>query len=149
MRAMLPHTSGTVERDGASLHYEVYGQGPQTIVFVPTWAIIHSRCWKAQIPYFAEYFRVVAFDPRGNGRSSRPDSPDGYGLDAIVGDVVAVMDATGTEAAILAGFSFSSAVAYAVAAAWPKRVTAVVSSGAWTPTRRRRSTARPARRSTT
>ncbi|MDA4846153.1 alpha/beta hydrolase [Hoeflea poritis] len=133
MRAMLPHTTGTVDRGDVSLHYEVYGQGPQTIVFVPTWAIIHSRSWKAQIPYFAEYFRVVTFDPRGNGRSSRPDTPDGYGLDAIIDDVVAVMDATGTRSAALVGFSFSSAVAYAVAAAWPERVTAVVSSGAWTP----------------
>lgn len=46
MRAMLPHTEGRVDRDGIGIHYEVYGQGENTIVFVPTWAIIHSRSWK-------------------------------------------------------------------------------------------------------
>jgi pimeloyl-ACP methyl ester carboxylesterase len=100
---------------------------------VPTWAIIHSRCWKAQIPYFAEHFRVIAFDPRGNGKSDRPDTPEAYNLDAVIEDVIAVMDVTGTDSATLVGFSFSSAVAFAVAAKWPERVDAVVSTGAWAP----------------
>ena len=42
----------------------------RTIVFLPTWSIVHSRIWKAQIPYFARHgFRVLVFDGRGNGRS--------------------------------------------------------------------------------
>lgn len=40
MRAALPHTEGTVDRDGVNLHYEIYGKGEHTIVFVPTWAIV-------------------------------------------------------------------------------------------------------------
>ena len=71
MRAKLPHTTGYVDRDGVKLHYEIYGKGDRTIVFVPTWALIHSRCYKAQVPYFAEHFRVITFDPRGNGKSDR------------------------------------------------------------------------------
>ncbi|WP_333835141.1 alpha/beta fold hydrolase [Rubrimonas sp.] len=133
MRAALPHTEGTVDRAGVKLHYEIYGAGDRTILFIPTWAIIHSRCWKAQIPYFADHFRVIAFDPRGNGKSDRPDAPEAYSLDAIIGDVIAVMDATRTDAATLVGFSFGSAVAFAVAADWPERVDAVISTGAWTP----------------
>ncbi len=133
MRAALPHTTGRVDRDGIGLHYEIYGESNRTILFVPTWAIIHSRCWKAQIPYFAEHFRVIAFDPRGNGKSDRPDAPEGYSLDAVIEDVIAVMDATGTDTASLVGFSFSSAVAFAVAAGWPDRVDAVVSTGGWSP----------------
>ena len=39
---------------------------------MPTWSIIHSRHWKAQIPYLARHFRVVTFDGRGNGKSDRP-----------------------------------------------------------------------------
>jgi pimeloyl-ACP methyl ester carboxylesterase/predicted glycosyltransferase len=133
MRAALPHTEGRIDRDGVGLHYEIYGTGPRTILFVPTWAIIHSRCWKAQIPYFSEHFRVIAFDPRGNGKSDRPEDPSAYSLDSVIGDVIAVMDATQTESATLVGFSFSSAVAFAVAADWPDRVDAVVSTGGWTP----------------
>ncbi len=133
MRAMLPHMEGRVDRDGIGLHYEVYGEGEHTIVFVPTWAIIHSRSWKAQIPYFAEHFRVVTFDPRGNGKSDRPDDLEGYALDPVFEDVIAVMDATGTKTATLVGMSFSGLVALAVAAIWPDRVDAVVSTGASVP----------------
>jgi len=133
MRAKLPHTTGKVDCDGVNLHYEIYGEGEHTIVFIPTWAIIHSRCWKSQIPYFSENFRVITFDPRGNGKSDRPDDAEAYSLDAITSDVIAILDATQTDKATLVGFSFSSAVAYFVAANYPDRVEAVVSSGAWTP----------------
>ncbi len=133
MRAMLPHTQGAVDRDGLNLHYEVYGSGAQTIVFAPTWALVHSRVWKAQIPYFAEHFRVVAYDPRGNGKSGRPDGPEGHGLGLIVDDALAVMDATETAEAILVGYSFSSLVAFTAAAYHPDRVAAVISTGAATP----------------
>jgi pimeloyl-ACP methyl ester carboxylesterase/predicted glycosyltransferase len=128
MRAALPHTTGTVDRDGVTLHYEIYGEGARTILFAPTWAIIHSRCWKAQVPWFAEHFRIITFDPRGNGKSDRPDDPAAYSLEALIGDVVAVMDATETATATLVGFSLGSAVVFAVAAGWPERVDAVVST---------------------
>ncbi|MDU8945736.1 alpha/beta hydrolase [Ovoidimarina sediminis] len=133
MRAKLPHTEGTVDRGGVSLHYEIYGDGPRTLLFVPTWAIVHSRSWKAQIPYFSEYFRVITYDPRGNGKSDRPADLEAYKVDAIIDDVGAVMNATGTEKATLFGYSFSSAIAFAAAARIPDRVEAVVSFAAWTP----------------
>ena len=133
MRALYPHTELKVDRNGIGLHAEICGEGARTILFLPTWAIIHSRCWKAQIPYFAQHFRAITFDPRGNGKSGRPESPEGYALDAIIEDVIAVMDATETASATLVGLSFGSAIAFAVAARWPERVDAVVSTGAWTP----------------
>ena len=64
MRARYPDQEGFVERDGVKLHYEVFGTGDQTIFFLPTWSIIHSRFWKAQVPYFARHFRVLTFDGR-------------------------------------------------------------------------------------
>lgn len=133
MRAMLPHTEGTVDRHGVKLHYEVYGHGSQTILFVPTWAIIHSRGYKAQIPYFAEHFRVITFDPRGNGKSDRPIETEAYAIDNLIEDVQAVLDATKTDKAVFFGFSFSSAIACAAAAKFPERVDALISIGAWTP----------------
>lgn len=133
MRATLPQTEGVATNGDAKLHYEIYGKGTQTIVFLPTWAIIHSRGWKAQIPYFSEHFRVITFDPRGNGKSDRPADPEGYSLDAIISDVIAVMDATQTQSATLVGFSFGSAMAFAAASEHSGRVDAVISTGAWTP----------------
>jgi len=133
MRAALPHTEGSVDRDGVKLPYEIYGDGEATVVFVPTWALVHSRVWKAQIPYFAQHFRVIAYDPRGNGRSDRPDGPEGHRLELLVGDVLAVMDAAGAGKAVLVGYSASSLIAFATAAHHPERVSAVVSTGASTP----------------
>ena len=68
-RARYPDSEGYVSRDGVRIFYEVYGDGDPTILLLPTWSIIHSRHWKAQIPYLARHFRVVTFDGRGNGRS--------------------------------------------------------------------------------
>jgi len=133
MRAKLPHTEGRIDRDGIGIHYEVYGEGARTILFIPTWSLVHSRVYKAQIPYFSDHFRVVAYDPRGNGKSDRPATSDGYTLDQNVGDALAVLDATGTDRAILFGYSYSGLVAPVIAAHHPDRVEAVVTIGANTP----------------
>ena len=39
MRAKLPGKSGFVDRDGVKIHYEIYGDGPETMLFLPSWAI--------------------------------------------------------------------------------------------------------------
>jgi len=132
MRAMQPNSEGTVDRDGVKLHFEIYGDGDHTILFVPTWAIVHSRNYKAQVPYFAEHFRVITYDPRGNGKSDRPESADAYAMELLIEDIVAVLDATETEKATLFGYSLSSATSFAAGARYPDRVEAIVSIGAWT-----------------
>src|SRR5262245_54752599 len=111
MRAKLPHTEGFVDRDGVKLHYEVYGEGERTILFIPAWAIVHSRAYKLQIPYFSDRFRVITYDPRGNGKSDRPVTAEGYALEQLVGDPLAVMDALGVERAILFGYSIGGLIA--------------------------------------
>ena len=83
------------------LFYEVYGDGEPTVLLLPTWSIIHSRFWKAQIPYLARHFRVVTFDGRGNGRSDRPARRRGLRrATSSRADALAVMDATATERAV-------------------------------------------------
>jgi pimeloyl-ACP methyl ester carboxylesterase len=129
MRAKLPHTEGMVDRDGIRLHFEIYGEGERSIVFLPTWSLVHSRVYKAQIPYFSDRFRVIAIDPRGNGRSDRPDRAEDYGLDIQVDDALAVMDATGTRRAILFGYSLSGLVGALLAAYHPDRVDALIAIG--------------------
>lgn len=75
-RARHPDEQGYVERDGVRVLWERYGEGEPTVLLPPTWEIVHSRSWKCQIPYLARHSRVVTFDPRGNGRSDRPDTYD-------------------------------------------------------------------------
>src|SRR5260370_32957994 len=106
MRAKLPSKDGFVECDGVRIHYEVYGQSGQTMVFLPPWSIVHSRVYKAQLPYFSERFRCIAFDARGNGRSDRPDDVAAYSLANYVADALAVMAAPDPGQAIAVGPSF-------------------------------------------
>src|SRR3972149_1711412 len=61
-RAAYPIRDGYVERDGVRIFWELYGEGDRTILFLPTWSIIHSRTWKAQIPDFARRCRVLTLD---------------------------------------------------------------------------------------
>lgn len=129
MRAKLPNTQGFTERDGVKLYYEVYGEGPETIVFVPPWSIVHSRIYKAQLPYFSERFRCIAYDGRGNGKSGRPAGTDAYSLDNYIADALAVMDANDVETAILLGLSFGGLLACILAAHCPERVKAAVVAG--------------------
>ncbi|MCP4472463.1 MAG: alpha/beta hydrolase, partial [Gammaproteobacteria bacterium] len=133
MRAKLPHTEGKIDRDGINIHYEVYGEGDHTIVFIPTWSLVHSRAYKAQIPYFSSHFRCVTFDPRGNGKSDRPTAPDAHRLIDYVEDSLAVMDETGTSKAIVFGLSASTLTAAALAAYHPDRIEAVILIGTNTP----------------
>jgi pimeloyl-ACP methyl ester carboxylesterase len=74
VRALEPDETGLVR----GVHWERFGDGDPTVLFVPAWAIVHSRIWKMQVPYFARHFRVVTFDPRGNGLSERPAGPGAY-----------------------------------------------------------------------
>ena len=97
MRAREPDYTGRVERDGVSVGYEVFGDGEPTIVLLTSWAIVHMRQWKAQVPYLSRHFRVITVEGRGNGRADRPDSADAYTDREYVDDAIAVMDATGTD----------------------------------------------------
>jgi pimeloyl-ACP methyl ester carboxylesterase/predicted glycosyltransferase len=129
MRARLPDRTGTVERAGVRIAYEVHGDGDTTILFLPAWAISHSRLWKAQVAHFARHHRVVTYDPRGNGASDRPTDPTAYDSYAQVLDGVAVLDDVGADRAVLVGNSFGSILVYLLAALHPDRVTGAVLIG--------------------
>jgi pimeloyl-ACP methyl ester carboxylesterase/predicted glycosyltransferase len=132
-RARYPDEEAYVERDGVRLFYEVYGNGEPTILLLPTWSIIHSRHWKAQIPYLARHARVVTFDGRGNGRSDRPNAAEAYTEREFMADTLAVMDATGTERAVLVALSAGTLWGVLLAAEHPERVEGAVFIGAAAP----------------
>jgi pimeloyl-ACP methyl ester carboxylesterase/predicted glycosyltransferase len=125
-RARYPDESGYVERDGVRIFYDVYGEGEPTVMFVPPWALVHSRCWKMQIPYFARHCRVLAFDPRGNGRSDRPLDPDAYEEHEYAADTLAVLDETNTDRAVLVTHSLGAQRSLLLAADHPHRVTGLI-----------------------
>ena len=125
-RARYPDAEGHVERDGVRLHYEVYGSGEPTVFLMPTWSIVHSRHWKMQIPYLARHTRVLTMDGRGNGRSDRPAGPAAYREEEFAADALAVLDATGTERAVLVSLSRGAERSLHLAASHPERVDKLV-----------------------
>jgi pimeloyl-ACP methyl ester carboxylesterase len=128
VKAREPDRTGFVVRDGVRVAYNVFGSGERTLLFLPAWSIVHSRMWKAQVPYFARRFRVVTFDPRGNGASDKDPSLD-YSAEALVGDALAVMDATQTASAALVALSAGAQLALVLAGRYPERVEQIVCIG--------------------
>ncbi|HET7531008.1 MAG TPA: alpha/beta fold hydrolase [Mycobacteriales bacterium] len=123
MRARDPDRSGTIVRNGVRIAYDVYGDDlTPTVVLCPTWAIADSRHWKAQIPVLARRYRVLVVDGPGNGRSDRPADPAAYLFAEQADDVLAVMDETGTEQAVVAGLSCGGIIALLLGAKVPERV---------------------------
>jgi pimeloyl-ACP methyl ester carboxylesterase len=128
-RARRPGTTGYVSRDGVRIHYEVYGDAGPTVLFVPPWSLVHSRVWKLQVPYLARRFRVVVFDPRGNGKSDRPVDRAAYAETEYAADTLAVMDASGTDEAVVVTLSIGAQRSLLLAAEHPDRVRGVVFLG--------------------
>ncbi|GAA3341095.1 hypothetical protein GCM10020358_31150 [Amorphoplanes nipponensis] len=126
MRATEPGVEGHVDHDGVKVGYAVYGDGAQTVLLAPSWLIVHSRIWKLQVAYLSRHFRVVTVDPRGNGRSDRPADPAAYTDRAHATDLVAVLDATGVDRAVVAGLSRGAWRAAIAVAEHPDRFAGLV-----------------------
>ena len=82
--------------------------------------------WKAQIAALSRRFRIVTFDPRGNGRTDRPDHVEAYGTEQEVEDAVAVLDVAGVERAVVAGLCSGAGYGVALAPTKPERVAGLV-----------------------
>lgn len=119
-RARFADESGFVERDGVRVYWEGFGEGDTTLLLMPAWSIVHSRVWRAQVPYLARHFRVVTFDGRGNGHSDRPSDPGAYRPDQFVEDARAVLDAAGAERTVVVGASFGGLTGLMLTALEPR-----------------------------
>ncbi|HYZ27701.1 MAG TPA: alpha/beta fold hydrolase [Thermoleophilaceae bacterium] len=110
-------SNGTIK-----LHWESAGEGPPVLLIAGQGMTVDA--WWATIPVLAESFRVIAFDNRDTGRSTRLPWP--YTVAQMAGDAVAVLDAAGARRAHVYGISLGSLVAQEVALRHPDRVDALV-----------------------
>jgi pimeloyl-ACP methyl ester carboxylesterase len=87
------------------LYYEDHGSGP-AVVLVHGWPV-DSRSWEPQLmPLLAAGYRVITYDRRGFGRSSRPTT--GYDFDTLAADLDIVLDELDLHEATLVGFSLGT-----------------------------------------
>src|SRR5512136_2791190 len=103
---------------GISLYYETHGQG-EALVLIPGMGADHSS-WFRQLSAFKKHYRVITFDPRSIGKSSRPKEP--YGFKALADDVVSLMDHLAIKEANVLGQSLGGLVAQELAIDYPERV---------------------------
>ena len=111
--------NGRIDVAGGSLAYDEAGSGP-AVVFLHG-AFMDRKTWDRQVPVFARRFRVVRYDIRPFGESTRPDKP--Y---VVPDDLLAVMDHLKIQRAHLVGHSFGGAAALDFALLHPDRVTSLV-----------------------
>ena len=120
----LPATCYTLSGD-VSIAYQVMGEAPIDLVLVPG-VISHVEFFHETPGYTAflrrlsTFTRVITFDKRGQGLSDRVSGAPS--LEQRMDDVRAVMDAAGSERAVLMGFSEGSAMSALFAATYPERV---------------------------
>ncbi len=125
-RAIDPVQAGRVEHRGVGVAYEVFGEGEETVLLLPPWSIVDSRFWKAQVPYLARHFRVVTFDPRGNGRSDRPARAEEYAVTVDAEHTLAVLDEAGVEKCVMVSHCGNASLALLLTASHPERIAGAV-----------------------
>jgi class 3 adenylate cyclase len=107
--------------------YHVFGDGPVDLVVLPGPSIPIDAIDDNPSMYrfhrrLASFSRVIRFDQRGIGLSSRVPSTDLIGPKFWAEDVVAVMDAVGCEQATIFAPSYNAASGLVLAADFPERV---------------------------
>jgi len=133
MRAREPDFDGAIERDGVRVGYASFGTGEPVIVLLTSWAIVHARQWKAQVPYLARRFRVITVEGRGNGQADRPETTAAYDDAEYVADAIAVLDDACVDRAVIVGLSMGGRHALQLAACHPERAAGVIAIGAALP----------------
>jgi pimeloyl-ACP methyl ester carboxylesterase/class 3 adenylate cyclase len=117
-----------------SIAYQVLGEGPEDLVFVPGFVSNIELGWSLPgrsefLNGLASFARVIQFDKRGTGMSDRVrDLPT---LETRMDDVRAVMDAAGSERAALLGVDAGGPMSVLFAASYPERTSAIALYGSF------------------
>lgn len=116
--------TGRAKVGGLEMHYVEQGAGPAVLLchgFPECWI-----SWRHQISALAAAgFRVIAPDLRGYGRTGGPKEVSAYGISALVGDLVGLLDALGEPRAALVGHDFGAVLTWHAALLEPGRFHAV------------------------
>ncbi len=114
---------------GASIAYQVVGDGPIDLVFVPDYMSNlvygwHCPPWRRFYERLSEFSRLILFDKRGTGLS---DHVGGFPtLETRMEDVRAVLDAVGSTQTAILGSHEGCGMATLFAATYPERTTSLI-----------------------
>lgn len=125
-----------VQNGDVNIAYQVVGDGPIDIVFVMGWISHLEYFWKHHLfasflDRLASFSRLILFDKRGTGLSDRVPNDQLPTLEQRMEDVHAVMNAVGSERAVLIGVSEGGPMCSLFAATYPERTSALVMIGTY------------------
>lgn len=114
--------------------YQVIGDGPIDVVYVPGWVSHVELCWEEPsyarfLNQIASFARLIIFDKRGTGLSDRVSIENLPTLEERMDDLLVVMDAVGSRKAAIIGFSEGGNLSAYFAASYPERTSALVMYG--------------------
>ena len=117
-----PPQTRYVKSDGVHIAYQVLGDGPLDVVFVPGFVSNVEAIWDSpeRTSFFrrlASFCRLILFDKRGTGMSDRTSQI--FTLEQRMHDVQAVMDDAGSERAALSSISEGGTMSILFAATYP------------------------------
>ena len=131
---VIPQTRYAKTADGIHVAYQVVGEGSVDLVFVIGWTSNVEAMWEEPglaryLARLASFSRLILFDKRGVGLSDRVSDSNLPSLETRMDDVRAVMDAVGSERAVIFGVSEGGPMAMLFAATYPERTIALVLFG--------------------
>jgi pimeloyl-ACP methyl ester carboxylesterase len=129
----MPAVTRYAKSGDVHIAYQVTGDGPLDLVFVPGFVSHLEADWNNParsrfIERLSAFSRLIRFDKRGTGLSDRVPIPT---LEQRMDDVRAVMDAVGSERAALFGISEGGPMSLLFAATYPARTTALAIYGSY------------------
>ncbi len=133
---MHPPETRYAKSGDVNIAYQVVGEGPLDLVYVPGWISNIELMWEEPdyarfLRRLASFSRLILFDKRGTGMSDRVPNDRLPTLEERMDDVRAVMDAAGSERAALLGHSEGGNMAAVFAATYPRRATALILLGSF------------------
>jgi len=108
--------------NGVDLYYEVHGEGEPLLLIMGL--SLSSKSWFRTVPVLSKHFKVIVFDNRGTGRSSKPNSP--YSIELMAEDARDVLDAAEVDSAHVYGISMGGMIAQRLALKYPNRIRSLV-----------------------
>jgi 3-oxoadipate enol-lactonase len=111
--------------NGLPIWYETTGDGP-ALIFIHANPFDHDL-WLYQTAHFSTWYKIIAVDIRGYGRSMKATTP--FTLKDMSEDVIGVMHDAGLTHAIMAGCSVGSHIALLLGLDHPKLCEALILIG--------------------
>jgi pimeloyl-ACP methyl ester carboxylesterase len=117
-----------------SIAYQVVGEGPVDLVHIPGLVSHVDHAWTHPkyvrfMRLLSAFARVIVYDKRGTGLSDPVVEPPS--VEERIDDTRAVMDAAGSDRAVVFGCSEGATLAAFFAATYPERVSSAVLYGSF------------------